>query len=714
MRNGAPNISAVLLALAVGLAACIGGCPGTSGPTPTTLPAAADPNSAAGRVEPPAGDGALEIPNEVGLFAHSASLREGLHSPARIAITKDGTVLVTDPSADRVARFDAADQALPAWSIPGGPLGIALSADGARVFISLRDERRVAIHSYDPATDAFTFSGEYLGGADTPFRRPTDLAVEPASSDVYVVDSEADRVLRFDKAGTLVAELGERGIGIGQFKYPSAIAVNPTNATLYVADQDNWRVQAFDSSGRVLGTFGGRMEQVGEESRAWLPRTLGLTADNTGHVYAADALLGAVRVFDATGTDLGQVVSFGAAAPGVQTAVGLAISPDGRRLYVASVGTSSVEVYELPAVLANAPTTQPSWPAVPPGPVPEPLPDRAEDWEGHETDGEVVCKRCHGLTGQPGEHLGTVEGQAALCLSCHNAAGQALNTPLHAAERADPFGANPELPDQLGRSHAWGVPAVNPAAGSAGPRPGGAMTRYLASGMIKCTTCHNPHDHNDGRPYLRVFNAHDALCKECHAPFVRAPVEPGAHPVGRAYPGGTGEFPAVDALPLPTQAGWLECTTCHAVHGGNGASAGGGNGRLLRAADGATLCQACHAEHAIHTVRGDWQPTCRDCHTVHDAESHNLALVARQVRGTPVTFADRDFWDDGRDDFVHVDREPPAFDGVCEVCHTATRHYRNGPGGEDGHYRTSRMRCTDCHQHRFGFIPWCVGCHTGA
>ena len=77
-----------------------------------------------------------------------SSLTYGLRSPARIAITVDGTLLVTDPALGHVARFDASGAPLPAWPVAGGPLGIAVHPDGLRIFISLRDERKVAIYNY--------------------------------------------------------------------------------------------------------------------------------------------------------------------------------------------------------------------------------------------------------------------------------------------------------------------------------------------------------------------------------------------------------------------------------------------------------------------------------------------------------------------------------------------------------------------------------------
>jgi predicted CXXCH cytochrome family protein len=48
-----------------------------------------------------------------------------------------------------------------------------------------------------------------------------------------------------------------------------------------------------------------------------------------------------------------------------------------------------------------------------------------------------------------------------------------------------------------------------------------------------------------------------------------------------------------------------------------------------------------------------------------------------------------------------------ALDGICEVCHTQTTHYRNDGSGSDQHHANVGVadgrRCVDCHSHQTGF-----------
>ncbi len=90
---------------------------------------------------------------------------------------------------------------------------------------------------------------------------------------------------------------------------------------------------------------------------------------------------------------------------------------------------------------------------------------------------------------------------------------------------------------------------------------------------------------------------------------------------------------------------------------------------------------------------------CMDCHTFHGAT--NLALVKGTIN-TP---------NSGQRQVVFQAREGPGsfadgdgvYDGICEVCHTATVHHRNDPSGDHAHFPGAN--CTACHRHADQFQP---------
>jgi len=179
--------------------------------------------------------------------------REGmLKKPAGIAVDARGNVYVTDQGARRVVKYDGLGLYL---AVLGGPedllrpTGVAVSADGARVYVV----------------------------------------------DTAGVDSERHRVVAYDHAGKRLFTIGHRGGKPGEFNLPVDVAV-ARDGTLYVLDSGNFRVQAFDSGGRFLRAFGSVGAGPGQFSR---PRGIGVDPD--GNVYVSDAWFGNVQVFDAQG-----------------------------------------------------------------------------------------------------------------------------------------------------------------------------------------------------------------------------------------------------------------------------------------------------------------------------------------------------------------------------------------------------------------------------
>ncbi len=656
---------------------------------------------------------------------HLGSLAEQLRGPARLSIAPDDSVFVSDPLARRIARFDASGILTNTWPVPEGPIGVAVHPDG-RLFVSLRDVPKVAV--YDRA---FSLLG-YLGD-DEPlvsFVGPTDIDIAADTGRIYVVDAEGDRIYGFEGDGSLALILGSRGIWPGEFIYPSAITVDEPHNRIIIADHDKSRLQVFTTAGVFLQQFGDRLKSIGIYLlEGWMPRPLGLTVDAEGLIYLTDALMGTVRVFDPNGTELGKVVEYGYEPGKLRIPCDLEVSNDGFRLYVVSSGSSRVEVYDLTgAGIAGQAVPLPveGFGASESRKLTTATSGAGHDI-GHETllaetalaaeiyldgphlveDRPHICKPCHRINGQPGGTGGTMEGQIVLCMSCHSSGGRALRAVVHERDLADPFGTNDAARDGHGRSHAWGVSGVNSTADSGGPTLEGMSLD--ANGNIKCCTCHYQHDTTYGPSYLQVSNDGDAMCKDCHAERDRGLGDGGSHPVGHPYPAGEGEFPPPDELqPLFVKDGKVECMTCHAPHGADsgGVNDGDGDGMLLRTANDETLCGSCHTRKAIHAVCDEWEPTCQECHDVHDVENDNAALIAREIDGTPVTFSGSDF--------IHSNNDPPTYDGICEVCHTTTAWHRNSPEGDHTHNVADGFPCTFCHSHQRGHCPLgpCRSCPT--
>lgn len=77
------------------------------------------------------------------------------------------------------------------------------------------------------ATESYQYVtklGAY-GEADGEFFYPNGVAVD-ASGNVYVVDTDLDRVQKFSSTGTYLTQWGVNGSGNGEFDAPTGIAVD--------------------------------------------------------------------------------------------------------------------------------------------------------------------------------------------------------------------------------------------------------------------------------------------------------------------------------------------------------------------------------------------------------------------------------------------------------------------------------------------------------
>lgn len=266
-----------------------------------------------------------------------------LFQPMGLALSADGQRLyVADRGWNCVFVFDlkagavtsiGEDERFPL----GWPIGVALDAE-ENVYVTDTSTRTVRVYSK---------TGTFLRGIGKDhFVRPTGIALDPTRQRLYVVDTgqndtpEAHRVKVFDLQGNLLQEIGRRGSGDGEFNFPTYANVD-TQGRLYVVDSVNNRIEVFDPEGKFLWKFGQAGDKIGD-----FARTKGVAVDQFGNIYVVDSRWSNVQIFNQEGQLL---LVFG----GVGTYPGLLMSPtaiaiDGRNtIYVADSFGRRVSEYQL-------------------------------------------------------------------------------------------------------------------------------------------------------------------------------------------------------------------------------------------------------------------------------------------------------------------------------------------------------------------------------
>lgn len=85
-----------------------------------------------------------------------------------------------------------------------------------------------------------------------PFNRPTKVAFDPKTGDLYISDGYGNaRVHKFTAAGKHLFSWGEYGTGPGQFNLVHSVCTD-SQRRVYIADRENHRVQIFDDQGHYL------------------------------------------------------------------------------------------------------------------------------------------------------------------------------------------------------------------------------------------------------------------------------------------------------------------------------------------------------------------------------------------------------------------------------------------------------------------------------
>jgi PKD repeat protein len=266
-----------------------------------------------------------------------------VNAPTAVDVDQEGNIYVAEASKNRLLIINSDGNLLNTLSGLHKPTSIAVhEGQGGEKLIFIGNKGTGNVSVYDGTLKLL----HKLGSGDGEFGKPNAVAVD-GNGNAYVVDRKEDAVKVYNPDGSFNSSFGGTGNGDGQFNSPVAIAIDEVAGEIVVSDMpatqgmfgasSGVRIQVFDVNGTFKRSFGeyGTIEG--------LTRPFGVEVDSEGRIYVSDALYQAVQVFDSTGTYLG--VLYSEENPMVTP---LDITFDlNDRLYIASLVTGTVEVYQV-------------------------------------------------------------------------------------------------------------------------------------------------------------------------------------------------------------------------------------------------------------------------------------------------------------------------------------------------------------------------------
>lgn len=257
-------------------------------------------------------------------------LYEGaFESPGGVFCDRDrGEIYVADTGAHRIGIFDL--RGMPLFSFSDAehlrePRRVAVMKDG-RILVSDQDRSRIKIFSY---------RGEFLShlvppGSDAAAPILGAVTVD-AEGNVYVGDDAAGQVVVFDRDLKYRFRFGTRGEEQGQFRSIGAIAV--AEKAIAVVDHVGTPVQLFDRAGNFLRGWGAH--DMGAQNFS-LP--VGVAIDEKGRVIVVDALRHEIKAFQQDGKFIGRFGGVGRGPGNVTYPSDVAVDGEGRLVVSENVG----------------------------------------------------------------------------------------------------------------------------------------------------------------------------------------------------------------------------------------------------------------------------------------------------------------------------------------------------------------------------------------
>lgn len=282
-------------------------------------------------------------------------------SRPRQTVVAENFIFVLDTKHSRLAIADRETLALTYFGGHGDddgkfrkPEGLALDPRPGyhRLAVADTNRNRVQLFTFDPVSGSLSWDRSFgIGGAgDGQFAKPRGIAIMDGSGDIYVADTENNRIQVFASDGEFLRSF--QSYGNYAMSQPQGVAVDPATG-VFVADTGNHQVLHFTDEGDLVARFGAYGVAAGQfrepvDIRVWHypepPETGGGTII---FLCVTDRLNNRVQIFSQSGEHRLNVGNFGSYNGQFHIPHGAFPLPGEERLFVADAGNQRVQWFDV-------------------------------------------------------------------------------------------------------------------------------------------------------------------------------------------------------------------------------------------------------------------------------------------------------------------------------------------------------------------------------